>query len=292
VPAVPDDASGSPESIAARPATEAHRARYPVEAAYAPPGPYATTTSSVTDAAGNAIYDLYYPGDYAALGFQSPIVTWGNGTDDIPPQYSTLLGHLASYGFTVIGTTSRTTGSGVEIGDAAHYLVTQAGASGSPFYGNLDVNRVAAVGHSQGAGGATQAALSNPALIKTLMTFSLPITYWLNGPDIAQLTRPAFLSSTHGIWDSVIAPPVIERIYYEILTVPAALGIILESDGKPADHASIVDPAYGGNPGGELGYATAWLAYQLLGDPTAATAFTGAAPELISNANWPGSAVK
>lgn len=134
----------------------------------------------------------------------------------------------------------------MEIGDAAHYLVTQAGTAGSLFYGNLDVNRVAAVGHSQGAGGATRAALSNPALIKTLMTFSLPITYWLNGPDIAQLTRPA----------------------------------------------SIVDPAYGGNPGGELCYATAWLAYQLLGDPTAATAFTGATPELVANANWPGSAVK
>jgi hypothetical protein len=289
---VPDDPSGTPESIAARPAAQAHLAQYPVEAAYTPPGPYATTTSSVTDSAGNAIYDLYYPGDYAALGFQSPIVTWGNGTDDIPPQYSTLLGHLASYGFTVIGTTSLTTGSGVEIGDAAHYLVTQAGTAGSLFYGNLDVNRVAAVGHSQGAGGATRAALNNPALIKTLMTFSLPITYWLNGPDIAQLTRPAFLSSTHGIWDSVIAPPVIERIYYEILTVPAALGIILESDGKPADHASIVDPDYGGNPGGELGYATAWLAYQLRGDPIAATAFTGATPELVSNSNWPGSAVK
>jgi hypothetical protein len=58
------------------------------------------------------------------------------------------LGHLASYGFSVIGTTSRETGSGVEIGDAAHYLVTQAGTAGSVFYGNLDVNRVAAVGHS------------------------------------------------------------------------------------------------------------------------------------------------
>ena len=167
-----------------------------------------------------------------------------------------------------------------------------AGTVNSVFYGNLDVNRVAAAGHSQGADGATRAALNNPALIKTLLTFSLPITYWLNGPSIAGLTRPAFLTSTHGIFDSVIAPPVIERILYETLTVPAALGIIFESDGKRADHASIEDPAYGGNPGGELGYPTAWLAYQLRSDPTAATAFTGAHPELVSNSNWPGSAIK
>jgi pimeloyl-ACP methyl ester carboxylesterase len=287
-----DDPSDTPESLAARQADEAHRARYPVEAAYTKPGPYATTTGTVTDGAGNAIYDLYYPEDYAALGFKSPIVTWGNGTWGIPPYYSTLLGHLASFGFSVIGTTSRETGSGVEIGDAAHYLVTQAGTAGSVFYGNLDVTRVAAAGHSQGAAGATLAALNNPALIKTLMTFSLPITYWLNGPSIAQLSRPAFLTSTHGIFDSVIAPPMIERIFFETLTVPAALGIILDSDGKRADHASIEDIAYGGNPGGELGYATAWLAYQLRSDPTAAAAFTGAHPELVSNSNWPGSAVK
>jgi pimeloyl-ACP methyl ester carboxylesterase len=287
-----DDHSHASELLAARQAADTPRVQYPVESAFTPPGPYATTTSTVTDGAGNAIYDIYYPADYAALGFQSPIVTWGNGTDDIPSQYTTLLGHLASYGFSVIGTTSRTTKSGVEIGDAADYLVAQAGTAGSVFYGNLDVNRVAAVGHSQGAGGATRAALSNPALIKTLMTFSLPITYWLNGPSIAQLARPAFLISTHGIFDSVIAPPVIERIFYDTLTGPTALGIILESDGKRADHASPVDPAYGGNPGGLLGYATAWLAYQLRSDSAAAAAFTGAHPELVANTNWPGSAAK
>lgn len=99
-------------------------------------------------------------------------------------------------------------------------------------------------------------------------------------------------TSTHGIWDSVIAPPLIERIFYDTLTGHAALGIILESDGKLADHASINDTAYGGNPGGELGYPTAWLAYQLRSDATAATAFTGAHPELVHNSNWPGSAVK
>jgi hypothetical protein len=43
---------------------------------------------------------------------------------------------------------------------------------------------------------------------------------------------------------------------------------------------------------GELGYATAWLAYQLRADATAAAAFTGPHPELTSNPNWPGSATK
>ena len=54
---MPDDDPGdTAQSLTARQATVAHRARYPVEAAYTPPGPYATTTSTVTDGAGNAIY--------------------------------------------------------------------------------------------------------------------------------------------------------------------------------------------------------------------------------------------
>ena len=72
---MPDDLSEAPELHAAG----ADPPQYPVQAAYTPPGPYATMTSTVTDGAGNAIYDLFYPADYAALGFKSPIVTWGNG---------------------------------------------------------------------------------------------------------------------------------------------------------------------------------------------------------------------
>ena len=44
---------------------------YPVQAAFTSPGPYATATGTVTGASGTAIYDLFYPSDYAALGFQS-----------------------------------------------------------------------------------------------------------------------------------------------------------------------------------------------------------------------------
>jgi hypothetical protein len=56
-------------------------------------------------------------------------------------------------------------GSGNEIGAAAHGLVTQNGNAASVFHGHLDVNRIAAAGHSQGAGGAARAATNDPTLI-------------------------------------------------------------------------------------------------------------------------------
>jgi pimeloyl-ACP methyl ester carboxylesterase len=284
-------------------AAETSGTEYPVQAAYSKLGPYAVTTGTVADGSGDVIYDLYYPADYAALGFRSPIITWGNGTDGTPAMYSTLLGHFASYGFTVIASTLANTGSGNQISAAASYLVGQATAAGSVFDGNLDTGHVAAVGHSQGAGGATRAATSAPDLITTLMTFSLPNTIWVApNPDCptsadcmynpALLTQPVFFISTHGAEDWVIASPETETAFYESTTTQAALGIIENSGGQTADHNSIQDVANGGHPRGELGYATAWLAYQLRADTTAATAFTGAHPELTSNLNWPGSATK
>jgi len=273
----------------------------PVQALFAAPGPYATTTGTATS--GGASYAFYRPGNYAALGFQSPIVTWGNGTNGTPAQVSVLLRHLASYGFTVIASTLPNTGSGREIDAAAQYLATQNGVASSVFHGHLNVNEVAAAGTSQGATGAVRAATSDPALIKTVMTFSLPSAVWAApNPDCPTaadctahpdaLTRPAFFISTHGFWDSIIASPATEKAYFLSAPVHAALGIITNSDGKAADHASIADPAAGGNPGGFLGYATAWLEYQLRGSVIAAAAFTGPHPELTANPNWPGSAVK
>jgi len=280
-----------------------HHGRYPIQAAFTRPGPYAITTGTVTDPAGSVIYDLFYPRHYTALGFKSPIITWGNGTTGRPAMVSTLLGHLASYGFTVIASTSGWTGSGTQIDAAAHYLAAQDTATGSVFYQKLNVHKVAAVGHSQGAGGAVRAATSDPALITTVLTFSLPNTFWARPnpgcsprpncvPNPAALTQPVFFISTYGPFDSFFASPATENAFYNSTTVHAALGIIRDSGGQIADHNSVENTAYGGNPAGELGYATAWLEYQLRGNATAAGAFTGAHPELVSNTNWPGSATK
>jgi pimeloyl-ACP methyl ester carboxylesterase len=274
-----------------------------VSATYTPVGPYATRTGTVVDGSGTVIYDLYYPSNYAALGFRSPIVTWGNGTNATPDMYSTLLSHFASYGFTVIASTLTNTGSGNEIDAAAHYLVAQNSTAGSVFNGNLDVHHVAAVGHSQGAGGATRAATNDPTLITTLMTFSLPNTIWVSSnPDCptradcmfnpALLTQPTFFISTHGLLDFIIASPSTETAFYNSVPGHAALGIIQNSDGKAADHSSIQNTANGGNPGGELGYSTAWLELELRGGTTAAAAFTGSAPQLVADPNWPQSAAK
>jgi hypothetical protein len=295
--------AGASLAMTATPTSARSTATYPVKGTFTAPGPYVTTTGTVLDSTGAVADDLYYPANYAALGFKSPIITWGNGTNAVPTMYTTLLTHLSSYGFTVIASTLENTGSGREIDFGAHYLIALNGRLGSVFKGRLAVNRVAAVGHSQGAGGATRATTIDPNTIKTLITFSLPNTRFVGAnPDCATaadcmfdpslLTRPAFFISTHGLIDSVIASPATETAFFDSVSGHAALGIIERSGGTVADHSSIQNSVYGGKPGGFLGYATAWLEYQLLGNREAAAAFTGAHPELTGNADWPGSALK
>ena len=104
-----------------------------------------------------------------------------------------------------------------------------------------------------GQTGAVRATTNDPALIKTVMTFSEPDPIFsVPNPDCptaadctahpAALTRPVFFISTYGFSDSIIASPATERAFFLSTSVHAALGIILSSDGKPADHTSIENP--------------------------------------------------
>ena len=271
-------------------------ALYPIEARYENPGPFGSTEISYTLPSG-LVYKIYRPLYYSSA-FLSPIVTWGDGTGGTPDDTFVLLRSMATWGFTVIAVDLKNTGSGREIDAAAHWLAARNSNPASQFYHHLDPTKVAAVGFSQGAGGAVKAAVSDPGFIKTVETFSLPNTFWA-GPnpdcptrqdclaDPAALTQPVFFISTHGLLDAVIASPSTERGYFNSVHVHAALGIISRSENLPADHLSIA-----AHPIGFLGYAIAWLRYQLRGDVVAAGAFTGPHAELVSNSNWPGSAVK
>lgn len=273
---------------------------YPVESGYSTTGTFATATEVVTNAANGERYRVYRPADYAAVPFPSPIVTWGNGTNASPDMYSVLLGALASRGFTVVAPIQPNTGSGLAIAAAARFLITQNTTVQSVFQGHLDPGRIAAVGHSQGAGGAVRAATGNPSLIDTVVTFSLPNRGWVSANadcptkndclyDVTRLSQPTLFVGTHGGLDSLIASTSTEQAFYRQVPGHAALALIQNSAGARADHNTIQNS---GAPTGFLGYVTAWLSARLRDDPAAAAAFSGAHPELVGNTNWPGSAAR
>ncbi|MEV1238642.1 alpha/beta hydrolase [Nonomuraea sp. NPDC049750] len=253
--------------IMARPAQAADT----IEAHYKVAGPWAVTTA---DAPG---YKLYYPADLGAGGVKHPIITWGNGTGAVPTQYSGLLNQLASWGFAVVASTDTTTGTGSEMIAAAQYLIARNADSSSVFYGKLDVTKVGAVGHSQGAGGSVNTATKSGGLIDTVVPIALPAPIWVGSGDkfyVDQLACPVLFVS--GANDTIISPNSALQTYYG--QVPGAAA---KAQLKGADHNTIQ-----GTGGGFLGYVTAWLMYQLQGDTYARGAFAGTTPELNTNAGW------
>ena len=301
-----------------------------IESTFAANGPYATSSVNVLpNASGSPQYEIFYPSNYAALGFKSPIVTWGNGTNGNPDEYSILLKHFASWGFTVVASTVPNTGPGVEIAGGVLVAAYENGTAGTPFYNQLDTGNVAAVGHSQGAGGAVNAAVKYPSMFKAVMTFSLPSLSTVTNPFLpanpacpltatqqenacyfnpAALTVPTFFIGTRGGSDSVIASPATETAFYNSVSGHfAALGLINQTTDpngttSAADHNSIMEPpppgatnvCNQGHPYGYLGYATAWLEAALRGNWAAILAFAGTSPypEIVNNPNWSGSLTK
>jgi len=252
-----------------------------IETQYKTAGTWAVSTANVSDASGS--YVLYYPTNLGAGGVDHPIVTWGNGTGATPSNYTGVLTHLASWGFAVVASTSGTTGSGDEVLAGANYLVAQNANPSSQFYGDLDVTKVAAAGHSQGASGALNATTQSGGLIDTTITFNLPNPSWVGAEhvtDFTQITKPVLFLTGSNDW--LISSTSGQTGYYNKVAGAAAKASL-----KGAGHNNIQ-----GNGGGYLGYFTAWLLYTLNGNTTARGAFVGSPPEINTNTNWQNQAEK
>ena len=183
------------------------------------PWPVATGTSGG--------HRLYYPQTLGSGGVTHPIVTWGNGSWATPDNYPGLLNHLASWGFAVVASTDTTTGTGAEILAAAQHLVGLGGDPASVFHGKLDTAQVAAVGHSQGAGGSINAANDSAGLIKTVVPIAVP-AQWMAGPgdefSVADLTCPVLFLSGANDW--LISSAATVQGYYDQATAGAGRALL------------------------------------------------------------------
>jgi hypothetical protein len=213
------------------------------------PGPFEVTVQ--TDAA----HTYYSPSELGPRNLTHPVVLWGNGTFLNPTHYDALLRHLASHGFIVAAANTSNAGSGREMLAGLDNLTAFNSQQGNRFYGKVDLTRVATVGHSQGGGGAIEAA--RDARVDT----TVPIQPWMG--DVSGLRGTAFFLS--GQNDTTIPPATVRQKYDASSGIPAAYGEL-----AGADH---LQPIVNGN--GYRAPVTAWLRWKLLSDQNARDQFVG-----------------
>jgi hypothetical protein len=280
----------------------------PIEQKYFARGPWAvtsTTAAGCCDSSGSK-FDVWYPADLGRSGTRHPVITWGNGTDSIPSGYAYLLAHLASWGFVVVATENKDTGTGEQILDAAHWLLRQDSQSASPFYHRLATARVGAIGHSQGAAGALNAMIQSDGLITTAILIETPAQIFCTSPTTCPDTRRlsgGAIFLVNGSADTLISPSA-QPLPWALTGLQSNAAFY---DAAPASvtkaWATLKGPSHNdvsGQPGcaalsvlcvngvyGYLGYPTAWLMDRLRHDSYAHQAFVAQSGELFrERTNW------
>lgn len=217
-------------------------------AAYASPGPYATTSSYE-----DSDCTVYRPRNVPQ---GAPLILWGNGTGGSPSTYGRGLAHWASYGYVVAAANTANAGTGREMLSCIDAVRTAA-------YGaNVDFSRIGAAGHSQGGGGAIMAAEDTRITATAPMQ---PFVLGLGHRSAAQDNQHAPMLLLSGSRDVLAEPDQNQAPVFRRVDVPVFWATL-----QGAGHFIPT-----GNFGDYRGLTTAWWEFQLKGDDAAARLFTG-----------------
>jgi hypothetical protein len=229
---------------------------------FAETGPFAVTSQS------DSTNTFFSPTNLGTNGCTThPVILWGNGTSTQVSAYNALLRHFASHGFIVAAANTSNAGSGTQMLQGLTTLRNWNGQAGNRFNGRVDLANVGSTGHSQGGGGAINAAKDQG--VKT----TAPLEPWSGNQIGLQDSDTAMFFA--GQNDTIVSPSSV-RSRYTGVTIPAGYAEL-----AGASHFTAL-----GSAGGFRGAATAWFRWQLMGDTTAQAQFVGPNPALDTSPQW------
>ncbi|MCP4604810.1 MAG: hypothetical protein GY847_30535 [Proteobacteria bacterium] len=195
-------------------------------------------------------------------GEKYPVITWANGTCGQSGGYGALLATVASYGYVIIASNSRWTDTAptdkVQL-RALDYAKALNEDPTSIYYQHLDMDKVGAMGHSQGAG-ATGNAASDPR-IKALILWNggasnnKPFLYVSGDRDVGSPTPSTLSSATNNA-----TQPGAWLFHHKVL----------RTGGMVTGHLVLME-----QPDRVIDLAVAWWDYMLNGDEEAKKMFVG-----------------
>jgi hypothetical protein len=223
----------------------------------------ASTTDDLKNTRGldYSLYTIFRPACMKD-GEKYPVITWANGTCGLTHGYALLLGTVASHGFVVVASNSTWTNTAptntVQL-RALDYAEALNADSSSVFYQKLDLDKIGAMGHSQGA--AATASADNDPRVKASI-------YWNAGTS----AEKPFLNVS-GDRDVGARPLSTIKSGTEAATQPGAwlwYHQVLETGGNATGHLVLME-----QPDRVWKLAVDWWKWQLNGDQTAKGMFVG-----------------
>lgn len=224
-------------------------------------------------------YTIYYTKDMTDSEGTYPMVLVVNGTGFKATKYEPQFAQLASWGYIVVGTQDKGTGSGETTIQMLNDMMEQNNNKESILYQKIDIENIGVTGFSQGGAATIRSAYmyDESHYIKTIVPLS-PVsektaTDMTDYPyDISKVKCPIFmLAGTSGEFETEIVIPFDEMTkMYDRLDAPK---VMARRTGMDHDHMMY----------SAEGYVTAWFMWQLKGDEEAAGVFTGEKPEILSN---------
>ena len=198
---------------------------------FAPPGPYAvgyTNVSRLTRSSELFLAAVWYPAERQGVDTPLvvadapyPLVVFAHGWFHSAENYLTMLAHLASHGYVVIGSRSNNELFADKYATAlswcVDFLCDQSAINGSRWFGVIDPERVGMLGHSIGASAAALAAATDvrvralallspvethPSPVSAIEKCHVPVLLLASPEDIAQGLKGV----TSPMYDAV-APP-------------------------------------------------------------------------------------
>lgn len=215
-------------------------------------------------------FTLFRPETLGEGGRCHPLITWGNGTGSTPNLYRSILGLFASHGFVVIASNNENVGQGdprpMIVG--VDWVLEQNEDPSSELYNHIDVARIGATGHSQGAFATSQAS-GDPRITTNVPIEGSQPQRNLSGPAMFFCGGLDDIVGCDGAMSALNAVDTLPAMYAEYVSV---------------DHGSWL--GRGSTPSVVEGTINAWMRVHLMGDESLKSWFYGDDCQLCTDDGW------
>lgn len=227
---------------------------------------------------------IFYPEEMETSDQRYPMILVMNGTGGKTTKYEPQFEMYASWGFIVVGTQDKGTGTGKTTVKVLNDMLSLNGDESSIFYHKIDTENIGLTGFSQGGAGVFNVLTKyeEAKYIKSAATLS-PVSEYMTAQatdytyDSSLVKCPILIfAGTEGEFEmDTVIPIGLLNEQYDKITVAKAMARRIGMT-----HDQMMYSAGG--------YVMAWFRWQLQGDEEAAKAFIGDSPELMNNPVYQG----